>query len=122
MVEKNTIASVHSICFTVVLSYPKRIKLCNCIWASWVKRRCFRLRHFLHFTIKFGSRSLVEFGFLFKTKNSDCFKKSQSTYCVCICRVFWSFKRNVHVTLSREVIDFVWHCFLHQANHIGRIG
>ena len=53
MVEKNTINSKHTICFTILLGNPKTVLFCHRIGAVGMKGRGLSLRNFLNFSVKF---------------------------------------------------------------------
>jgi hypothetical protein len=60
MVEENTIACEHVVCFTIILRDPERIQFCDAIRAARVEGCILILRHRLNEPIKLGRRCLVE--------------------------------------------------------------
>ena len=58
---------------------------------------------------------------LFHIQDAYCFQEPKRTQASDICRVFGSLKRDLDVTLRREIINFVGFCFLNDTNQAGRI-
>ncbi len=65
---------------------------------------------------------MIEAHFLFEFKNADGFEQSQRTKRIGVGRIFRRFKADLHVTLRRQIIDFIRLRFLNQPDQIGRVG
>ena len=71
MVEKDAVASIHAVGFTVIDRYPVRVQLGDPIRRTWVEGCCLGLRGLHDFAIEFGSGSLIEADVTLKSASTD---------------------------------------------------
>ncbi len=107
VIEQNTVYSKHTIAFAVVFSNPETILFGYPIRRTGIEWSCLFLWNFLHLTEQFGSRSLIDAGFLFQSQDAYSFEHTQRTDSICFGSVFRNVERNLHVALSCEIVDFI---------------
>ena len=106
VIEEDTWTAEHIVCFTVLLDDPITVELSHCVWTVWMKGGIFVLRDFLHLTVKFGSRCLIDLTSLLQMVSADCFKNTEHTYCIYIGSRPRSIETNLYVRLSCKIVDF----------------
>lgn len=107
VIEQNTVYSKHTIAFAVVFSNPETILFGYPIRRTGIEWSCLFLWNFLHLTEQFGSRSLIDAGFLFQSQDAYSFEHTQRADSICFGSVFRNVERNLHVALSCEIVDFI---------------
>lgn len=107
MVEQNTVDSEHIVSVTIFFHNPEAVLLGNCVRRIRVERRCFTLRNFLDLTIQFRSRCLIHLAAFSQTTNTDSLQNTQNTQSVHITGIFRCIKRNLHMALCSQIVDFI---------------
>ena len=79
------------------------------------------MRRFLHQAVEFGSRGLIETGFLFQTQQTDGFENTQRTHGIYICRVFRRLEAYGYMGLRSQVVNLVRLYFLDNTGQVGRV-
>ena len=82
MVKKNTICGKLTICITILSHHPKTILFCNSVRTEWMERSILILRYFLHLSIQFRRRSLINAGLLIKSKLMNRIQNTKDTKCI----------------------------------------
>ena len=107
VVEKNTRATEHIVCFSILLHNPKAIELCNCVWRVRVKRSILILWNFFHLAVKLRRGSLINPASLFKSARSHSFQHSEYTRSINIGSKLRRIERDLHMTLCSKIINLV---------------
>ena len=121
MVEQNPVAGVHAVGFTVVDRDPVRVKFGASIGRTGIEGRFLGLRHFPHQTEQLGCGCLIKTRMVGQRGDADGFQQTQCAQGIHIRRVFRRFKRNLHMALGRQIIDFVRLYFLHDTHEVAGI-
>lgn len=122
VVEENAVAGIHVIRFSIIYCDPIGVQLGAGIRRTGIERRCFRLGNFPHQAVQFGSGSLIETGFVFQTENAYGFQQAQRAQTIHVGGIHRRIKGNLHMTLGREIIDFIRPHFLNNADKIRGVG
>ena len=122
MVEQDAVAGINAIGFAVVDRDPVGVHLGHRIRTSGVERGGFLLRSFLHQTVEFGRRGLVETGLLLQFQDADGLQNAQTTQGINVRRVFGALKADRHMGLGAQVVDFIGLRFLNDANQVAGVG
>ena len=122
VVEQNPVHCEHAVGFSVLLDHPEAVLLGNCVRAVRMERRRFSLRHFLDLAEKLGRRRLINFRLLRKSADPDRFKNTKNAERINVARVFRSIKRDLHMRLSRQIVDFIRLYFTDDADQGRGIG
>jgi len=122
MVEKDAVAGVHAVGFTVVLGDPVSVELGYSVRAAWVERSGFLLGGFLYEAVKFTCACLVEPCGLFKAEEPDGFKQAQGAEGVDIGGVLRRLETDGYMALGGEVVYLVGFCFSDDAREVAAVG
>ena len=79
VIEQDSVYGKHTIAFAVVFSNPETILFGYPIRRTGIEWSCLFLWNFLHLTEQFGSRSLIDAGFLFQSQDAYRFEHTQRT-------------------------------------------
>lgn len=118
VVEEDAVAGIHIIRFPIIYCNPISVQFGARIGRTGIERRCFRLGNFPHQAVQFGSGSLIETGFVFQTENAYGFQQAQRAQTIHVGGIHRRIEGNLHVTLGREVINFIRLHFLNNADEI----
>ena len=121
VVEQNSRAAEHAVCFTILFHYPKAIQLGHSIRAVGVEWRVFILRHFFHLSIQFGCGSLIYAACLSEAAEADGLKDTQHSDSVDIRCELRTVERYLHMALRREVVNLVGTNLVHHLHHRHRV-
>jgi hypothetical protein len=89
VVEKDTVRSVHSVRFTVVLDDPESVKFGYTVRRTRVEGGSFGLRSFDDLSVKFRGGSLVESNVVVESASSDSVEKTKSAETVDVSLSTW---------------------------------
>ena len=74
------------------------------------------------FAVEFLCRGLVDARLLLEAEELDGLEAVERADGVGVCGILGGFEADLNVALSREVVDLVGLCFLHDADEVGGIG
>ena len=109
VIEQNTVDREHAIRVAVLLHHPEAVLLRH------------RVRNLLHLAVQFGGRSLIHLAAFRQPAHANRFQHAQNTQGIHVARIFRRVERHLHMTLRRQIVDFVGLDFAHQPNQAGRI-
>lgn len=121
VVEKDAVAGIHAVGFTVIDRDPVGIELGTGVGGAGIERRLLRLRDLLHLAEQLGRGGLVEAGLLFQAQHADGLQQAQGAQSVHIGRVLGRLEGDLHMALGRQVVDFVRLHFLHDADQVAGV-
>lgn len=125
VVEKNTVASEHTITFFVVAGNPHSIELRTPVWTSRVHWGILIISSLwsivFESSVQLRSGSLIEFGCFLKSSDTNRLEQSQSPHSVSIYCIFRHFKTHMHMRLSSEIVNFIWSYITNKLDQIGTI-
>jgi len=125
MVKENAGAAEHVVSFAVFLDDPETIELGHGVRAVRVKRSVLVLRNFFDLSVEFACAGLINTAGLFEVVGTHSFKHSENASSINVGGEFRGVKRNLHMALGREVIDFsrldLAHD-LHEAHGVAHVG
>ena len=125
MVEEDAGAAEHVVSFAVFLDDPEAVKLGDCVRAVRVKRGVLVLRDFFDLTVEFACAGLINTAGLFEVVGAHGLKHAEDASSINVGGEFRGVKRNLHVALGREVIDFGRQDLahdLHKAHGVAHVG
>ena len=125
MVEEDAGAAEHVVSFAVFLDDPEAVKLGDCVRAVRVERSVLVLRDLFYLAVEFAGRGLVNAAGLFEVVGAHGLKHAENASSINVGGEFRGVKRNLHMALGREVIDFgrldLAHD-LHEAHGVAHVG
>src|SRR5579863_531689 len=121
MVEQDTVRSKHAVGLAVIHRDPVAVEFRDRIGRAWIERRGLLLRNFLHQTVEFRGRSLVETRLFLHAEDADRLEETKHADRVRVRGIFRALERDGHVALGREIVDFGRPDLLYQADQVGRI-
>ena len=107
MIKKDSVYSIHAIAFTIVLGYPETVLFGHSIRGTGIERSSFLLWNFLYQTKEFGSGSLIYPCLLLHSKDTDSLQHTKCTDGIRFSCIFRYIKRNFHMALCGQVINFI---------------
>ena len=116
MVKQDAVHGKHSVAFTIVLCNPKTILFGNSVWRTRIKRSCLFLRHLLHQSEQFGSRSLINLGLFFQPQDTNCFQHTQCAYRISFSSIFGNIKAYFYMALRCQIIYLIRSDSLNDSN------
>ena len=122
MVEQDAVAGIHAVGFTIIDHDPISIQFGTGIRGAGIKGCALPLGDFLHQTEQFGSRGLIHAAFLFQPVQTDSLEQTQRSEGIHFSSVFRHIKRNLHMALRRQIVDFIRSDLRHQTTQIHGIG
>ena len=105
MVEEDTRAAEHAVCFTVLLDNPVAVQFGYSIRAIRMERSVLILRHFLNLAVKLGCGGLVNLARLLQMVGAHRFQDTQNAYSIHISRELRCIEADLHMTLCGKVIN-----------------
>ena len=121
VIEQNTVDREHAIRVAVFLHHPEAVLLRHRVGAVRMERRSFALRNLLHLAVQFGGRSLIHLAAFCQPAHANRFQHAQNTQGIHVARILRRVEGYLHMTLRRQIVDFVGLDFAHQPNQAGRI-
>ena len=122
VIEQYPVAGVHLVSFAIVHRNPVSIHFRNRIRRARIKRRCFLLWNFLHQTVQFRGRRLIDTGFIAQTQQTYGFQNTQGAYTVGIGCVLGRIETHFYVTHGCQVINFIGLHLLNDTGDVHRVG
>ena len=86
-----------------------------------MERRQFVLRHFLHLSVKFGSRSLIDAAGIRKAAQPHRFQHAQHAHGIHVGRKLRRVETHLHMALRRKVINLVGAHLSHHLHNTHRV-
>src|SRR5262245_38075397 len=105
MVKQNTVAGKDSVAFAIINSHPVSIDLRGPIGTAWIKRRRLALRHLLNLTVHLRTARLIELRL--QPSLSNRLQNSYGPHASYIPRVFRDVETHPHMSLRRQVVNFI---------------
>lgn len=121
MIEKNTRAAEHVVGFAVLLDDPIAVEFGHGVGAVGVERSLLVLRDLLYLAVKFGSRGLIDAAGLGKSALAYGLEDAQYARSIDVGRELRSIERNLHMALSRQVINLVRTYFSNDLQNTHRV-
>src|SRR6266478_5395817 len=121
MVEKDTVARIQAVSFAIVHADPMSVELGDAVRRARIKWGGLALWSLLGFAEHLGRRGLVKARALLQPQYPDGLKHPQRAEGVCVGRIFRGLERDRHVTLRRQIVDFIRLDLLNDADEVGSI-
>ena len=122
VVEKNPVAGIHAVRFTVVDRDPVGVELGDSIGAAGIEGRRLFLRNFLHKSVQLTCACLIEACFLFESEKTDGLQQAECSNGIDISRVFRCFKADRHMALGSKVVHLIGLDFSDEADKVAAVG
>ena len=106
MIERSGFGGVKTISFAIVYGDPIGIQFCGRI-GEYADRVCFHAEGLLNDADNSRGGSLIELYLFSHPKNTNSLEKSQGTKTISIRSVLRCLKRDMHMTLGCEVVNFL---------------
>ena len=107
VVEEDARTAEHAIGFAVLLDNPETIKFGHSIRAVRVEWGVLVLRHFLHLSVKFRGRGLIDAAGVGQATHTHGLQHAEYSHSIDISRKFGSVERNLNVALCCEVVNLI---------------
>ena len=115
MIEQDTRAAEHVVRLAVLLHNPVAIQFSHRIRTVRMERRVLVLRHFLHLSVEFRSRSLIDAASILQATQTHRFQHTEHTRSIHVGCKFRRVKAHLYMALCSQVINL---CRAHLADYL----
>lgn len=118
VVEQNTVREEHAISLAVVFDDPERKLLGNSVGRAGIKGGGLTLGSLHHLAVKLTRGGLIQTGFVGKTASADGVEQAEGSNTIHLSSILREIERNLHMTLSAEVVNLVGLNLRHQTAQV----